>query len=112
MRKALYFIPTVAVLVLLVFLLIVLNGPANQLNDYITGIVILSVFAVSDWLLSKQKWYGCVFGTLLGAYIIYYGSQYHGQVFDERPVGIVIYLYYLFCGVVAYKKRTMNKSTK
>lgn len=112
MKKMLYFIPTLVVLVFFVFILIVLSGPTNQLDDYIVGIAILVIFAVSDWQLSKQKWYGCVPCTLLGAYIIYYGSQYHGQVLDERPIGVVICLYYLIFGIVAYKKSTMNKTAK
>ena len=112
MKKVLHFVPTLIVLVFLVFILIVSVGPTNQLDEYLVGIAILAIFAVSDWLLSKQKWYGCVPCTLLGAYVIYYGSQYHGQVFDERPIGVVICLYYLIFGIVAYKKSTMNKSAK
>ncbi len=103
MKKMLYFIPTTVVLIFLLFLLFILSEPANQLDEYITGIAILSVFFVSDWLLSKQKWYGCVLGTAFGMYIIYYGSQYHGQIFDERPIGIVICLYYVILAIVTYK---------
>lgn len=109
MRKLLYFIPTLIVLVLLVFLLLVLGDLTSQPDDYIIGIAILSVFLVSDLLLSRHKWYGCVPGALLGAYIIYYGSQYHGQVFDERPVGIAIFLYYLIFGIVAYRKSILPR---
>ena len=112
MRKTLHFIPTLVVLVFFVFILIVLVGPSNQPDDYITAIVVLSIFIVSDWLLSKQKWYGCVPCTLLGAYVICYGSEYHGQVFDEKTIGVVICLYYLIFGIVAYKKSTMKKSPK
>ena len=104
MKKTLYFIPTLVVLAFLLFLLTVLGSPTNQLDDYIVGIAVLSIFAVSDWLLSKRKWYGCIPGVLLGVYIIFYGSQYHGQVLDERPIGAAIFLYYLICGVLAYKK--------
>ena len=111
MKKFLCFIPSLIVLALLILILIVLTGPSSQLDDYLTGIAILSVFFVSDLLLSKQKWYGCVPGALLGAYIIYYGSQYHGQVLDERPVGIIICLYYLIFGfIVALKKKTMKSA--
>ena len=103
MNKILFFIPTIVVLVFLFFILFVLIGPTNQLDDYITGIAILSVFFVSDWLLSKQKWYGSVFGMLFGTYIIYYGSQYHGQIFDERPIGIIICIYYVILAIATFK---------
>ena len=103
MKKILFFIPTIVVLVFLFFILFVLIGPSNQLDDYITGIAVLSVFFVSDWLLSKQKWYGSIFGILFGMYIIYYGSQYHGQIFDERPIGMVIGLYYVILAIITYK---------
>ena len=110
MKKILYFIPTTVVFVLLVFVLIILVGPTNQLSDYLIGIAILLIFLISDWFLSKPKWYGCILGTLLGAYVIYYGSGYHGQVFDERPIGILICAYYLICGVVTYRKQKNEKS--
>ena len=41
MKKILYFIPTTVVFVLLVFVLIILGGPTNQLSDYLIGIAIL-----------------------------------------------------------------------
>ena len=110
MKKILCFIPTTVVFVLLVFVLIILVGPTNQLSDYLIGIAILLIFLISDWFLSKPKWYGCILGTLLGAYVIYYGSGYHGQVFDERPIGILICAYYLICGVVTYRKQKNEKS--
>ena len=103
MKKILFFIPTIVVLVFLFFILFILSGPTSQLDDYLTGIAILSVFFISDWLLSKQKWYGSIFGILFGMYIIYYGSQYHGQVFDERPIGMVICLYYVILAITVCK---------
>lgn len=109
MKRILYFIPTLIVLVFLIFILFVLGGATNESGDYIVGSAILLIFVVSDWLLAKHKWYGCVPGALLGAYIIYYGSQYHGQVMDERPVGVIICLYYLILGFVAYRKKIRNK---
>ena len=41
MKKMLYFIPTTVVFVLLVFVLIILVGPTNQLSEYMIGIAIL-----------------------------------------------------------------------
>ena len=59
---------------------IILVGPTNQLSDYLIGTAILLIFLISDWMLSKQRWYGCILGTLLGAY-------------------------YLICGVITYKRQ-------
>ena len=112
MKKILYFVPTLIVLVFLIFILIVLAGPTNELDEYLVGLAILAIFAVSDWLLAKQKWYGCVPGASIGAYIIYYGSQYHGQVMDERPIGLIICLYYLVFGFVTYRKRERKNYQK
>jgi len=104
MKKLLYFIPTLLIAIFFLFLLFILSGHTNLSDAYITAIGILSIFGVSDWLLYQQKWFGFLPAALFGAYIIYYGSQYHGQVFDERPIGAVICLYYLICGIVTYKK--------
>ena len=41
MKKMLYFIPTTVVFVLLVFVLIILVGPTNQLSEYMIGNAIL-----------------------------------------------------------------------
>ncbi len=110
MKRTLYFIPTLVVLGFLIFILLVLGGPTNELEDYVVGFSILLIFVVSDWFLAKQKWYGCVPGTLLGVYIIYYGSRYHGQVMDERPIGVILCVYYLILGFVTYRKSARKKS--
>lgn len=108
MKKALYFMPSILAFMFFVFIMLILGRPTSQLDDYLISIGIFLIFFVSDWLLSKKKWYGCIPGILLGAYIIYDGSSYHGQIFDERSIGIVIVLYYLLVSALIYKK---NKST-
>lgn len=107
MKRLLYFLPTILVLGFIAFILLFLGGPSADLNDYLIGGGILLVFLLSDFLLSKKLWFGCIPGALLGAYVIYYGSQYHGQVLDERPIGAVILTYYVILGLVTvyHKKR-------
>ena len=110
MKRLLYFLPTILVLGFLVFILLFLGDPSADLNDYLIGGGILFIFALSDFLLSKKLWFGGIPGALLGAYVIYYGSQYHGQIMDERPIGAVILAYYVILGfVTVYHNKRSSK---
>lgn len=110
MKRLLYYLPTILVLGFISFILFFLGDPSAHLNDYLIGGGILFVFALSDFLLSKKLWFGSIPGALLGAYVIYYGSQYHGQVMDERPVGAIIFAYYAIIGIITfYRKKKASK---
>ena len=110
MKRLLYYLPTILVLGFISFILFFLGDPSAHLNDYLIGGGILFVFALSDFLLSKKQWFGSIPGALLGAYVIYYGSQYHGQVMDERSIGVVILAYYVILGfVTVYHKKRFAK---
>ena len=108
MKKLLFFLPSVLVLVFLSFILLAMPDPSADPQEYITGVGILLVFLFSDFLLFRKLWFGSIPGALLGTYVIYYGSQYHGQVMDERPIGAVILAYYVILGFVTvyHKKRS------
>lgn len=110
MKRLLYYIPSILVLGFLAIVLLALGDPSGYLQDYLLGAGILLVFLLSDFLLSKKLWFGCIPGALLGTYVIYYGSQYHGQVLDERPIGAVIFTYYVILGILtAYSKKRADK---
>ena len=110
MKRLLYFVPSILALGFLAFLLLFLGDPSADRNDYLIGGGILFVFALSDFLLSKKLWFGGIPGALLGAYVIYYGSQYHGQVFDERLIGAIILAYYAIIGIIThYRKKKASK---
>ena len=110
MKRLLYFLPTILALGFLAFILRFLGDPSADLNDYLICGGILFVFALSDFLLSKKLWFGGIQGALLGAYVIYYGSQYHGQVLDERLIGAVILAYYVILGLLtAYRQKRADK---
>ena len=110
MKRLLYFLPTILVLGFLAFILRFLGDPSADLIDYLICGGILFVFALSDFLLSKKLWFGGIPGALLGSYVIYYGSQYHGQVLDERPIGAVILAYYVILGILtAYRQKRADK---
>ena len=102
MKRLLYFLPTILFLGFLVFIFLGLGEPSIDPQEHLVGAGILLVFLLSDFLLSKKLWFGCIPGVLLGAYVIYYGSQYHGQVMDERPVGAIILAYYAIIGIITF----------
>lgn len=110
MKRLLYFLPTILVLGFLAFIFFGLGEPSTDPQEYLVGAGILLVFLLSDFLLSKKLWFGCIPGVLLGAYVIYYGSQYHGQVMDERPVGAIIFAYYAIIGIITFYRK--KKATK
>ena len=105
MKRILYFLPSILVLAFLAFILLSLGNPPTDPQEYIAGVGILLVFLFSDFLLSKKLWFGSIPGALLGAYVIYYGSQYHGQVMDERPIGAIILAYYAIIGIIVFYHR-------
>ena len=105
MKRLLCFIPSVMVLGFLSFILLAMPDPSVDPQEYIAGVGILLVFLFSDFLLSKKLWFGSIPGALLGAYVIYYGSQYHGQVMDERPIGAIILAYYAIIGIIVFYHR-------
>lgn len=100
MKRLLYFLPSILVLGFLAFILLVLGDLSGDTKDYLVGVGILLVFLLSDFLLCRKLWLGCIPGALLGVYVIYYGSHHHGQVFDERLIGASILAYYVVCGFV------------
>ncbi len=110
MKRLLYFLPSILVLGILAFVLLGAPDPSTVPQEYLAGASILLVFLLSDFLLFRKLWYGCIPGVILGAYMIYYGSQYHGQVMDERPVGAVILAYYAILGIIIfYRKKKTSK---
>ena len=107
MKRILYFLPSILVLA---FILLELGNPSTDPQEYFAGAGILFVFLISDFLLFGKLWFGCIPGALLGADVIYYGSQYHGQVMDERPVGAIIFAYYAIIGIITfYRKKKASK---
>ena len=110
MKRILFFLPSILVLGALAFVLLALGDPSRDPQDYLFGGGILVVFLLSDLLLSRKIWFGCIPAALLGAYVIYCGSEYHGQVLDERPVGAVILAYYAIVGIVTvHRRRRVSK---
>lgn len=106
MKRIFYYFPSILVLGIVLFVLTLMGDPSHDPKDYLVGAAVLLIILLSDFLLSRTIWYGCLPGMLLGAYVICCSFQYHGQVLKEMPIGLIICGYYLMMGFfTAYQKK-------
>lgn len=107
MKKMLFYFPTV----ILLFLYMVFGciSGFGSINLFVwLFIVVLFLSAV---LMNNRKWFGCIGGLIIGCVLIYMSTQYTGQIIDiERPLGIVLCIYYLVCGIVIYKRTKIENN--
>ena len=101
MKKTLYFLPAVLGCVIYIFLGIV--SSFATINPFVWLSLIL--LFISGLLMNKNKWWGCVFGILIGVLLIYMGSRETGQIIKETPFGFLICIYYILCASITYKKK-------
>ncbi len=100
-KKILYFAPSIIALLLYIILGFA-SGFATISPMVWLWIAIMFIAAV---VMLKGKWYGCIGGLIVGCVLIYMSTKYTGQPFDiERPLGLILCVYYLICGVTVYKK--------
>ena len=70
--------------------------------DKIVWFFVVVIF-IEALLLTKNKWWGALLGLVVGIILLWMGSQYSGQPIDiERPIGIVLCLFYIICGTVSF----------
>ena len=98
---ALYFLPVIVALVLYATLVVV-----ARIGFISFGVgICFAMLVVAAILMTKNKWWGCLFGAALGVLLIGMSTQYTGQVIDiERPLGIVLCIYYTVCGLLSHKQ--------
>lgn len=101
MKKILYFLPFVLGFILYIFLGIV--SSFGTINPFVW--VALLLLLVAGLLMSQNKWWGCIFGIVIGILLIYMGSRETGQIIKETLFGIVICIYYIVCALVSYKRK-------
>ena len=101
MKKILYFLPAVLGSVIYIFLGIV--SSFATINPFVWLSLIL--LFISGLLMNKNKWWGCIFGILIGVLLIYMGSRETGQIIKETPFGFLICIYYILCASFVYKKK-------
>ena len=100
MKKIMYFIPAIFALLLYTFLGFVAGFYA--ISPWVWFWIV--VMFISSTFLFKNKWHGCIGGLIFGSVLIYMSTRYTGQIIDiERPLGIIVCIYYLMCGIVVYK---------
>ena len=100
MKKLLYFIP--AIVFGLVYCLLLVEGQGPILWY---GWMFLVLMIVSGIILAKKKWWGSVPGVGIGIFFVCSGLANEYAILPEWQVGIVLILYYIFCGVFVTSKR-------
>ena len=100
MRKVLFFTPAIFGIVFYSLLAVFSGFGAIQLAVWLC----IALLFASAILIAKKKWFGCIPGILVGVILIWMSFQYTGQVIDiERPLGIVLILFYILSWLVSRK---------
>ena len=98
MKKVLYFAP--AIFGLVFYSLLAVFSGFGAIHPAV-WLCIALLFA-SAILMAKKKWFGCIPGILVGAFLICMSFRYTGQVIDvERPLGVVLILFYIISGHIS-----------
>lgn len=93
-RKSVYFIPTIIFSVF--YGLVVIGGGISIISS--VAAVWLILFLISGILLSKNIFWGSLLGALPAIHMIYMGTQDTGQIINEIPIGIIVFVFYIICG--------------
>ena len=102
MRKVLFFTPAIFGIVFYSLLAVFSGFSAIHPTVWLC----IAMLFVSAVLLAKRKWIGCIPGIMIGVILIWMSFRYTGQVIDiERPLGIVLMLFYIFSGLISQKEK-------
>ena len=100
MRKVLFFTPAIFGIVFYSLLAVFSGFGAIHLAVWLC----IALLFASAILIAKKKWFGCIPGILVGVILIWMSFQYTGQVIDiERPLDIVLILFYILSWLVSRK---------
>lgn len=103
MKKIVFYIP--AILFTILYIWVGITFGMGSISPLVFAWITL--FLVSGTLLSKDKFWGGILGMLPGVCFLYMGTNYTGQRFSERAIGVVVLIFYMLCsGYVIYKKAT------
>ena len=101
MKKVIYFTPAIFGLVFYSLLTVFSGFGAIRPTVWLC----IAMLFVSAVLLAQKKWFGCIPGILVGILLICMSFQATGQVIDiERPLGIALIVFYIFCGYDSGKR--------
>ena len=101
MRKVLYFTP--AIFGLVFYSLLAVFSGFSAIHPAVW--LCIAMMFLSAVLMAQKKWFGCILGILVGIIVIWMSFQSTGQVIDiERPLGIALIAFYIFCGYGSDKR--------
>lgn len=101
MAKSIFYLPALAAFAFYGYIfLFAWIGPIDPMMW-----LLVAMMFVSAVIMSKNRWWGCLFGLAVGIKLIQMSMADTGQVIDiERPIGIIFCVFYIACGFWIYKK--------
>lgn len=100
MRRIIFYIP--AILFAIIYGCLAIFFSIRSISPIIFIWIIL--FLVSGFLLNENKVLGGILGMVPGIYFIYMSTKYTGQLISERPIGILVLVFYMLCSIHVYNK--------
>lgn len=101
LKKIIFYMPSI-------ILLVIYALGAMLIRDFkiISPIILmwLGLFLISGILLGRGVFWGGIFGVLPTIHMIYMGTLYTGQAINETPIGIIVLIFYIICGVSVFYK--------
>lgn len=105
MKKVIFYIPSIIFAILYVMIAISNIGAISPI--VIAWLVLLFI---SGFILNKNLFWGSLLGILPAIHLIYMGTQETGQIINEMPIGIIIFIYYIICGLFVYRNNKKSNS--
>jgi len=105
MKKFLYIMPAVLILMLYTLLTALAGGVAGFQP---IAFAYISLPLIAGILLRKDKWWGCLFGIAMGGILLYNGMTANPQMMIAFVIGLVLVAYYAAMGLIcaaAQKKK-------
>ncbi len=100
MKKIIYFIPAIIFTIFYGGLFL-----ANQPIMITLVVIMTTLIYLAGYFLCKDKFWGCLFGVLVGAVFIHMSTIDNGQILPiELPIGVIIIVFYLVCGAYVFHK--------
>lgn len=101
MKKIVFYIPAIIFTAIFGSVAIIFGG-IRVISPLVA--VWLVLFFISGILLNKNMFLGSILGALPAIHMIYMGTKETGQIINEKPIGIVVLLFYIICGYAIYRK--------
>ncbi|MDD3428670.1 MAG: hypothetical protein PHG02_01525 [Oscillospiraceae bacterium] len=103
MKKLLFYLP--ALLAAAFYGLILAGGVASLGQISPVVILWLCLLTAAGAFLNKKQVWGALPGLIPAAQLIFMGTRQTGQIVNEAPIGIVLFVFYTCCGFAVYRER-------